>query len=70
MMFEGRVLASTGKSSEAIERLTAGSIGYQSTGAASKGMTREDRPQAALYGEPQRQTMAAVTEEPRAPIAF
>ena len=33
MMFEGCVLASTGKSSEAIERLTAGSIGYQSTGA-------------------------------------
>jgi predicted ATPase len=33
MMFEGCVLASTGESSEAIERLTAGSIGYQSTGA-------------------------------------
>jgi class 3 adenylate cyclase/predicted ATPase len=33
MMFEGCVSASTGKSSEAIERLTAGSIGYQSTGA-------------------------------------
>jgi tetratricopeptide (TPR) repeat protein len=32
MMFEGCVLASTGKSSEAIERLTAGSIEYQSTG--------------------------------------
>ena len=32
-MFEGCVLASTGKSSGAIERLTAGSIGYQSTGA-------------------------------------
>ena len=32
MMFEGCVLASTGKSSAAIERLTAGSIGYQSTG--------------------------------------
>ena len=33
MMFEGCVLASTGKSSEAIGRLTAGAIGYQSTGA-------------------------------------
>ena len=33
MMFEGCVSASTGKSSEAIERLNAGSIEYQSTGA-------------------------------------
>ncbi len=33
MVFEGCVLASTGKSSEAIERLTDGIIGYQSTGA-------------------------------------
>ena len=32
MMFEGCVLASTGKPSEAIERLTAGSSEYQSTG--------------------------------------
>jgi pentatricopeptide repeat protein len=32
MMFEGCVLASTGKPSEAIEKLTAGSSEYQSTG--------------------------------------
>jgi predicted ATPase len=33
MMFEGCVLASTGKSPEAIEKLTAGGNGYRSTGA-------------------------------------
>jgi predicted ATPase len=33
MMSEGCVLASTGKSSEAIEKLTAGSVRYQSAGA-------------------------------------